>query len=170
MYTTQKLYSDAVGVVPETACRRFKNIPIALSGAYGTRHYLLTRVLPTLRARDFDAVERLVANSIQPDDTLYVGPPEESLTVAAALIEWLPERMRPRLQAAQHAFLAGVGNSKLCSPSIVENLGPLQMLLILQPDILRHVLTSSPRPDMSRLSPAFALVNNTANLFIKDAA
>jgi hypothetical protein len=169
VFTTQQNYCAAAGCCIETVGRRLKSIAYSPGPPYGTRHYPLAQAVTTLRPREIEkgAVERLVATATVSDDSLYVGS-SDALDVACNLIEWLPDNMRTRAVAAQNNFISGVANSRLCTPAVVENLGTLQALVILQPDVLRHVLTAMPA-DIERIAPAFALVNNSANM-IKEAA
>lgn len=167
MFITQSNYARACGVCIETVGRRLRDVPWHRKSK-NERLYHLARVIPTIRPREVaaGAVERLVSSARDPDDTLYVGG-SDALPTAAALIDWLPDQMRQRAHEARNEFIFGVGNSSLCSPAVVENLGLLQTLVILQPDVLKFVLTGAPA-NVERIAPPFALVNNSANL--KEAA
>ena len=158
MFITQSNYASTVGVCIETVGRRLKGVPHH-SGAHGTYHYHLAAILPTVRPRELPALPLLVASAAcHQTDSLYVG---DALPTATRLIEWLPAGNRARLVNVQNQFVVGVANSNICAAPIVENLEALRTLIILQPDVLRYVLDAGDLPDMDRLSPAFALVNNT---------
>ena len=125
----------------------------------------------TLRTgeRKSGAARRLALEGTYPDEALYVGG-AEALARARNLISSLTIEEAERYQRIRYQFYASVGNSKLCVPVIVENLGELVHLLILQPDVLRDVLTGSESADVSNFGPAFAIANNSANFTIQEAA
>jgi hypothetical protein len=157
---TIKDFMSATGCVAETAGRRLRHLPYH-AGPNGTRLYSLSGALPTMWPREVGkgAPEALVRLASAPSDSLYVGG-EGSLPVAQKLIAWLPDRPRERLAAVQNSFVVSLANSKICAPAVVENYEVLRTLIVLQPDVLRFIFDQGEVPNMDRLSPGFALVNN----------
>ncbi|GGO50330.1 hypothetical protein SAMN05444398_1011049 [Roseovarius pacificus] len=160
MYITQHLYARETGRVVETACARLKTVP-HINGGRGVHHYHVAAALPTLRPREYDSIPALVLCATPPEDSLYVGGPE-ALPMARALIEWLPEEPRERFRAVQNSFVVALANSNVCAAPVVENIETLRVLIVLQPDILRWIFRCGDVPDMDRLAPAFAIVNNSS--------
>ncbi|WP_288941007.1 hypothetical protein [uncultured Roseovarius sp.] len=142
----------------ETVCARLKTVP-HINGARGVHHYHVAAALPTLRPREYDSAPALILCAEPPEDSLYVGG-AESLAMAQAFIEWLPEEPRERLRVAQNSFVVALANSNICAAPVVENIENLRVLIVLQPDVLRWIFRCGDVPDMDRLAPAFAIVNN----------
>ncbi len=159
MKLTQRDYATAAHCSYETAGRRLTSSDYT-TGTHGTRYYSVAQAVTTLRPREVEggAVAQLVASATTHPDTLWVGG-SDSLHVAQRLLNWLPDDMLKRAIVAQHEFFSGVAHSKVCAPAVVENLGKLQMLYLLQPDVLSFVLTGTPT-NHANIAPAFALVNN----------
>lgn len=167
MYTTIESYAAATGTSDATASRRLKGVAYRIpSRERGRRYYHLAAAIQTLKAKEIDsgAVKALAA-SVRDlfGHDLYVEP--EALPLAREFAEWLPtEAMRDRLRAAQNAFVVGVSDSRMCTPTIVRNLPPLRELFALCPPVLAWVLTGGAPPDAHSLAPAFAVSNNCAAL------
>lgn len=160
MYITQSLYARETGRTVETACSRLCDVPYK-RGRQGVHLYHLARTLPTLRPREHASIQALVLCATPPEDSLYVGGPE-SLQMARAFIGWLPEEARGRLRAAQNSFVVALANSAVCAPVVVERIEYLRVLIVLQPDVLKWIFKCGDVPDMDRLAPAFAIVNNSS--------
>jgi hypothetical protein len=124
--------------------------------------YPLAASLVTLKGREEaqGAHTALVRAASAPMDSLYVGG-ADALPAARRLIAWLPSPEADRFRTVRNLFFVAVANSGLCAPAIVENLGSLADLIILQPDVLRFVFGVSRSLDIDRIAPAFSLVNNT---------
>lgn len=161
MFITQHQYADAAQCCVETAGRRMKSIHFHM-GPRGARNYHLAAALVTLKGREIGAgaVPRLAESATAPDDVLFVG---DVLDMARAYVDWLDAPARARLAAVQNSFVVALASS-LCAPAVVENLESLRTLIAVQPDVMRHVLTDMPAPEMDRMAPAFAIVNNTFNM------
>jgi hypothetical protein len=157
---TKKNYARAAACVEETARRRLHATPFH-GGAYGERLYNLGDAAVTMRPREVNggAVERLAAYAAAPAGVQFVGA--DKLDTAQRLIAFLPAEMATRYQDIRRMFFVAVANSNICAGPIVENIGHLSDLFILQPDILVHVLGAAPRPDVHSIAPAFSLVNNS---------
>ena len=166
MYITIETYAAATGTSEATASRRLKGVAYRIpSRERGRRHYHLAAAVQTLKGKEVDAgaVKALTtsARDLFGHD-LYVEP--EALPLAREFAEWLPTEARDRLRAAQNAFVVGVSDSRLCTPTIVRNLLPLRELFALCPPVLAWVLTGGAPPDVHNLAPAFAVSNNCAAL------
>ncbi|MFG6604712.1 MULTISPECIES: hypothetical protein [unclassified Sulfitobacter] len=167
MYTTIESYAAATSTSKATASRRLKGVAYRIpSRERGRRYYHLAAAIQTLKGKEVDegVVKALTvsARDLFGHD-LYVEP--EALPLARAFAEWLPsEAMRDRLRAAQNAFVMGVGDSRMCAPTIVRNLPPLRELFALYPTVLAWVLTGGASPDAHGLAAAFAVSNNCAAL------
>lgn len=159
VFITQHQYADAAQCCVETAGRRMRSIPFHV-GAHGVRQYHLAAALVTLKSREIvaGAVPRLAASATAPDDVLFVG---DMLNTARRYVEWLDAPARARLAAVQNSFAVALANSPVCVPAVVENLEMLRTLIAVQPDVMRHVLADMPAPEMARMAPAFAIVNNS---------
>ena len=167
MYITIKNYGCATGTSEATASRRLKDAAChAASGERGRLYYHLAAAAQTLKRKEIDAgaVVALTASARdQIGHELYVEA--KALPLARGFAEWLPnESMRDRLRAAQNAFVMGVGDSRMCTPTIVCNLSPLRELFALCPPVLAWVLTGGSPPDAHGLAPAFAVSNNCTAL------
>lgn len=161
MHITVTDYTRAAGCVPETAGRRLRAVSHH-SGPRGTRLYPLADSLVTLKGREIAAGAHtaLVRAASTPADSLYVGG-ADALRAARRLIGWLPATEADRFRAVRNMFFVAVANSGLCAPTIVENLGSLADLIVLQPDVLKFVFGVNSDLDIDRIAPAFSLVNNT---------
>jgi len=166
VYTTIEQYASAADVSEATASRRLKGETYRIpTKARGRRYYHLAAAVQTLKRREIDAgaVCTLVQAAVRLDDDLYIGP--EALSLAREFADWLPEPvMRDRLRMAQNAFVVAVANSRLCTPAIVQNLGPLRELFVLCPPVLSWVLIGGTPPDIDHIAPAFAVANNSPSL------
>ncbi|WOI29131.1 hypothetical protein [Sulfitobacter dubius] len=167
MYITIESYAAATGTSEATASRRLKGVAYRIPyRERGRRYYHLAAAVQTIKAKEIDsgAVKALTesARDLFGHD-MHVEP--EASPLARAFAEWLPSKaMRDRLLAAQNAFVMGVGDSRMCTPTIVRNLPPLRELFALCPPVMAWVLTGGTPPDAQGLAPAFAVSNNCAAL------
>ncbi|QFT92149.1 hypothetical protein FIU86_04795 [Roseovarius sp. THAF9] len=166
LYTTIDSYAEATGATAHTASRRMKDLAFRVpSGSKGRRSYPLAAAVQTFRPREIDAgaVPAIAQSAHRLSDTLYVE--SEMLPAARAFAEWLPDpRMRSRLLHIRNAFSIAVGNSPLCTPSVVRALEPLKSLWALNADVTRFILAGATPPDVDKLAPAFAVSCNEALL------
>ena len=81
------------------------------------------------------------------------------MTTAKALFAVLPQDCRARFDVARSLFFASVANSAMAVPSVMESVGTLSDLLLLQRDVLRCVVGVDATCDVAGIAPAFALVN-----------
>jgi hypothetical protein len=166
LYITIRNYACATGTSEATASRRLKAASHAASGKRGRLYYHLAAAVQTLKYKEIEA-GAVVALAASARDLigheLYVEA--KALPLARSFEAWLPnETMRDRLRAAQNAFVMGVGDSRLCAPTIVCNLSPLSELFALCPPVLAWVLIGGTPPDAHGLAPAFAVSNNCTAL------
>lgn len=165
MYITIETYAAATGTSEATASRRLKALPYRIPTLErGRRYFHLAAAVQTLKEKEIGAVKALTASARDLfGHDLYVE--HEALPLAREFAEWLPTgSMRDRLRAAQNAFVVGVSDSRMCTPTIVRNLPPLRELFALCPPVLAWVLTGGAPPDVHNLAPAFAVSNNCAAL------
>lgn len=173
MYTTIEIYATAADLHEESAGRRLRDVAYRIPAhSRGRKHFHLAAALPTLKRRDIDAgvPAKLARMAVNLDgEGLYIEP--EALPLALDFAEWLPTAdMRDRLRAARNAFTIAVANSRLCSPTIVQNLDPLRELFALCPPVMKWILTGGTPPDIDAMGPAFAVASNcaTLNLFTEN--
>jgi len=167
VYITIASYAAATGVSEATASRRLTRTAYHIRPhERGRRYYHLAAAVQTLKAKELEAgaVKALTGSACDlfgPD--LYLEP--ESIPLAREFSDWLPtEANRGRLRAAQNAFVMGVGDSRICAPTIVRNLSPLRELFALCPPVLVWVLTGGTPPDAHNIAAGFAVSNNCAAL------
>ena len=149
-------YADAVGVHLGTARRRLECVPRDVQSR--PHRYGLADALLTLKKKEVDdgAMRRLVATVVVQGDRLYVA---DDVTTAKALFALLPQDCRARFDVARSLFFASVANSAMAVSSVMETVGSLADLLLLQPDVLRCVVGVDATCDVAGIAPAFALVN-----------
>ncbi len=158
-------YIAATGVTPATARRRLAE-PHFRDGK--TYRYNLSEALVTLKGKEIDrgAMQALVASAGSPEDVLFVG---DRLGVALQLREKLPPDARARFAVVRNFFFASVANSRMAVPSVMQKIGDLADLFILQPDTLRFVLGMLDDYDIDAIAPGFTLVNCN-NMNMREAA
>ena len=149
-------YADAVGVHLGTARRRLECVPRNVRSR--PHRFGLADALLTLKKKEVDggAMRRLTASVAVQDDRLYVA---DDVTTAKALFAVLPQDCRARFDVARSLFFASVANSAMAVPSVMESVGTLSDLLLLQRDVLRCVVGVDATCDVAGIAPAFALVN-----------
>jgi len=164
LYVTIDSYCAAAGVCADTAGRRLAGVQYRVPPRErGRKYFPLAGAVMTLKRREIDAgVCALVQAAVRLDDDLYIEP--DALPLAREFADWLPADARDRLRSAQNAFVVAVANSRLCTPSIVQNLGPLRELFALCPPVLAWVLIGGTPPDIDHIAPAFAVSNNSPAL------
>jgi len=167
VYINIASYAAATGVSEATASRRLTGTAYHIRPhERRRRYYHLAAAVQTLKAKELEAgaVKALTGSACDLfGHDLYLEP--ESITLAREFSDWLPsEANRDRLRAAQNAFVMGVGDSRICTPTIVRNLSPLRELFALCPPVLAWVLTGGTPPDAHNIAAAFAVSNNCASL------
>lgn len=158
IFTTQHVYSTAVGVNRDTASRRFHGLPFE-HVAGGPRRYPLASVLPTVKPTERGSVPALFDMATQDHAAYFVG--EGVLPACHRLVAWLDEAQRERLYRLQVRFTDALVRG-LQTSGIFEHLDALRLKLVLHPGVLRFVVlgVASGLPDFNSGFPVGFAISN----------